>query len=522
MSAPHEPSPPAPPAGAPRHSGLARALDAIERVGNALPNPATLFLIFAGLVAVASWLCAALGVAVIHPRDGSTLEAVNLLTREGVRRMFTEAVRNFMNFAPMGTVLVAMLGIGVAERSGLIGVSLRSLVMAVPRSLLTATVVFAGVMANLAADAGVILLPPLAAQLFAAAGRHPLAGFAAAFAGVAGGFSANLLPNPLDVLLVAFTREAVTASKLLPGYEVQLLGNWIFLAVSTPFLTVIGTWITDRVVEPRLGPWTGERGDHLADPTPDERRGLRAATWALVALLAVVGVFALAPWGPLRAEGATELDRLKPFFDSMVMVITLVFFVPGLAFAFAARKARTDHDVVTMTGDTLATMGTYIVLAFCASQFLAWFNWSNLGAILAIAGADMLKGMGLGGAALVPAFVALAAFINLFVTSASAKWAIMAPVFVPMFALLGFTPEATQVIFRIGDSSTNIVTPLFAYMPFLLAAAQRWDPKAGTGTLISLMLPFSVVFIVLWTLLLLAFYVFGWPIGPGVGMRLPG
>ena len=508
------------PAASARRPLIGRALDAIERIGNALPNPATLFLILAGLVVVASAITAVLGVTAIHPRDGSTISVVNLLSREGIRRMFTEAVRNFTGFAPLGTVLVAMLGIGVAEATGLIGVAMRAFVMAVPRRLLTAAVVFTGVNANQAADAGIIILPPLGALLFAAAGRHPLAGLAAAFAGVSGGFSANLLPSTLDVLLTGFTQEAVNASKLLPGYQVSMLGNYWFMAAATPLLTVVGTWITHRFVEPRLGAWTGETHAPLERLTPEERRGLAAA--AVAALVTALGFLALvAPgWGPLRTEGATTLERLKPFFDSMVILVLLAFFVPGLVYGLVTRKIRSDHDVVRITSDTVATMSAYIVLAFCCAQFVSYFAWSNLGSIVAIAGADSLKALGLEGAPLLIGFVLFAAAMNLLITSSSAMWAIIGPIFVPMFALLGFSPEGTQAVYRVGESATNIITPLLPYMPFVLAAAQRYDRKAGTGTLISLMIPYSVAFLVMWMGLLLLFSTLGWDIGPGVGMRL--
>jgi aminobenzoyl-glutamate transport protein len=512
---------PAPRSGRPkRRPLLTRALDAIERIGNRLPDPATLFVIMAILVLIASWLAERFGVSVVHPKDGSILTAVSLLDRDGIRRIFTDAVRNFMGFAPLGVVLVAMIGIGVAEGSGLITVSLRALVMSMPRSLLTGTIVFAGVNANLAADAGIVMLPPIGAMLFAAAGRHPLAGLAAAFAGVSAGFSANLLPSSLDVLLASLTQEAVNASKLLPGYTVQVLGNYYFLFVSTPLLTVLGTWVTERIVEPRLGRWEGSETSTLAPLTREERRGLIAAFAALAATLGGFAVLALAPWGPLRVEAGGALERLKPFFDSMVIVVMALFFVPGLAYGIASGRIRNDRDVAKMTGDTLATMGTYIVLAFCAAQFVSYFAWSNLGAILAISGAGLLKSIGFQDGPLLVAFVLLTALVNLFMTSASAKWAIMGPVFVPMFVLLGFTPEATQVVFRIGDSSTNIVTPILAYMPFIIAVVERYQPKAGSGTVIAMMIPYSVTFIVFWTALLLVFYGLHWPIGPGVGIRL--
>ncbi len=499
---------------------LVRALDLIERLGNRLPHPVTMFVLFAALVAVVSAIASALGWSAIHPKDGSTIEPVNLLTLSGLRRMFTEATRNFTGFAPLGTVLVAMLGIGVAEGSGLIAAALRALVTRVPARLLTATVVFAGILAHLAADAGIIVLPPLAAILFASVGRHPLAGIAAAFAGVAGGFSASVLPTTLDVLLAGLTQEAVDASRLLPGYKVQLLGNFWFMLSATPVLVVAGTWITHRFVEPRLGKWDVAGHEPPHDLTPAEHRGLWAASLATLVTIALFVLIA-SPIGPLHGEGATLLERLKPFFDSMVTLIMLFFLIPGLAYGIATRTIRNDHDVAKMMSDSMGTMATYIVLAFTAAQFVSWFAWSNLGAIVAITGADGLKRLGFEGAPLLAAFVLFSAGLDVFLASASAKWAILAPVFVPMFTLLGFTPEGTQAVYRIGDSITNVITPLMPYMPFILAYVQRYDPKAGTGTIIAMMLPYSIAFLVLWTSLLLVFYWAGWPIGPGVWLVLP-
>jgi aminobenzoyl-glutamate transport protein len=509
--APHKP---------PRRGFVTRALDAIEAVGNRLPDTATLFVIIAVLILIASWVTARLGVSVIHPRDGSVIQAVDLLTRDGIRRIFTDAVRNFMNFAPLGIVLVAMIGIGVAERTGLITVSLRAMVMSIPRTLLTIAIIFAAMMSHLAGDAGIVLMPPIGAMLFAAAGRHPLAGMAAAFAGVSGGFSANILPSSLDVLLIGFTQEAIDASKLLPGYQAQVLGNYFFLFAATPILTLAGTWITERIVEPRLGAWTGG-GEKLAALTPEEKRGLKAALLALIGVAALLVLLIGPSWAPLKGPGATLLERLKPAFDSMIVLIMLLFFVPGLAYGLASGTIRSDRDVSRMTGETLGTMGTYIALAFAAAQFVNYFAWSNLGAIIAIGGAGLLKSVGFEGPPLLASFILFAASVNLLITSASAKWAIIAPVFVPMFILLGFTPEGTQAVFRVGDSCTNIITPMLPYMPFIIATAQRYKPDAGSGTIVTLMIPYSVVFIVLWSALLMTFYASGWPIGPGVHLTLP-
>ncbi len=500
-------------------SALGRALDLLERVGNRLPDPATIFVLLALLVVVASVVVSQLGVQVPHPKDGTPILAENLLTRENVRRMFTEMVRNFTGFAPLGLVLVAMLGMGVAEGSGLVAASLRGFVTSIPKSMLTAAIVFTGVNANLAADAGIVVLPPLAGLLFLAAGRHPLAGIAAAFAGVAGGFSANLLPSPLDALLAGLTQSAVDASRLLPGYSVGILGNWYFLIVSTFLLTGVGTWVTDRIVEPRLGPWRGESAAR-EENDPRERPALRAAIVAALLCLGLFAVLTLAPWAPLRLSEATGLDAYKPLLESMVVLVMVLFLVPGLAYGWVAGSIRNDRDVMRMMADSMSAMGTYIVLAFVAAQFVNWFAWSNLAAILAISGAQALKSIGLGGPLLLVGLVLVTVFLDMFTASASAKWATMAPLFVPMFVLLGFTPEGTQVVYRIGDSTTNIITPLMPYMPFILAYVKRYDPRAGIGTVIAMMIPYSVAFLITWVLLLLAWGALGWPIGPGVGLYL--
>ncbi len=500
---------------------VARALDLLERIGNRLPEPATIFVILCLIVVVASAIAAHLGVQVPHPKDGTPIFAENLLTRANVRRMFTEAVRNFTGFAPLGLVLVAMLGMGVAEGSGLVAAALRGFVTSIPRTLLTAAIVFTGVNANMAADAGIVVLPPLAALLFLAAGRHPLAGIAAAFAGVAGGFSANLLPTPLDALLAGLSQSALDASKLLPGYPVGILGNWYFLIGSTFVLTAAGTWVTDRIVEPRLGPWDGERPAPAATVDPRERRALLAATLAFAGCLVLFALLCLTPWAPLRAPEGTGLDAYKPLFESIVVLVMVLFLVPGFAYGWVAGTVRTDKDVMRLMAESMSSMGTYIVLAFFAAQFVSWFAWSNLAAILAVTGAQALRAIGLGGPLLMVGLVLVSATLNLFTSSASAKWATMAPVFVPMFVLLGFSPEGTQVIYRIGDSCTNIITPLMPYMPFILAYVRRYESRAGMGTIIALMIPYTVTFLLAWIAVLLTWNALGWPIGPGVGLYLP-
>lgn len=501
---------------------LVRILTRIANAGNKLPDPITLFVIFAGLVVVASWLLAGITEDVVQ-RDGSVRPTTikSLLSGDGIRWMFESAVNNFVTFAPLGKVLTVMIGIGVAERSGLVTIALRILARAVPSSLITATLVFLGVMSSMAADAGYVVLTPLGAVLFAGLGRHPLAGLAAAFAGVSGGFSANLLVTGLDPLLSGLTQEA--ARQIDPTYVVDATANYYFMVASTVLITVIGTLVTTRIVEPMLGKWDQSfAGDDLPsddEPTDRERRAFKwaMATGGLVAL----GLFLLAflPASPLRtavAEGQPGVNALRPFFKSIEVLIALSFIVPGIVYGVMAGTIKSDRDVAKMTSDTMATMGAYIVLAFAAAQFVAYFNWSNLGSVSAVKGAGVLQSIGLEGIPLLIAFLVVAAIINFLVGSASAKWAFMAPIFVPMMMNMGLSPEAVQATYRVGDSITNIITPLLPYLPIIIVFAQKYDRRAGIGTLIASMLPYSIAFGIFWTILLGAWIGFDIPLGPGV------
>ncbi len=493
-------------------------LNTVERGGNALPHPASLFAIFAFLIIIASAIASAWGVSATHPGTGATLTPVNLLSLSGLHRILTSLVTNFTGFAPLGTVLVAMLGIGVMEHSGLMGASLRKLVLSAPPRLLTGVLVFAGIMSNTASELGYVLLVPLAGLIFLGAGRHPLAGMAAAFAGVSGGYSANLLLGTVDPLLAGLSEEA--ARIVDPTYAVNAAANYYFMAVSTPILTVAGTWVTEKIVVPRLGPYAGVSARTGIDVlTPDERRGLR---WALVASLIFVAVIL---WGTVPANGFlrdAETGGLlrSPFLSGIVALIFLSGVFIGTAYGIGAGTFKSDADVMAGMGKSISTLGTYLVLVFFAAQFVAFFNWSNLGIIFAVKGADVLREAALGGVPLMISFILLTAVINLFMGSASAKWAIMAPVFVPMFMLLGYTPELTQAAYRVGDSTTNIISPMMSYFALIVAFFEKYDPKAGIGTLIATMLPYSLVFLVVWSLLLAIWFSFGLPLGPGAGLHL--
>ena len=494
-----------------RKSFLSALLDRIERWGNKLPHPFFLFLLFSLAVLLLSWIAHAFGLSVTHPLTGKPIVAVNLLDRAGIQNIITKAVANFTGFAPLGTVLVAMIGVGVAERSGLFSAALKGLVGSVPPWLITAALVFAGVNASLTVDAGYVILVPLGAVLFSQIGRHPIAGLAAAFAGVSGGFSANLFLTPLDPLLAGLTQEAARLYD--KSYTVPATANYYFMIGSTFLLTLIGTAVNNWIVEPRLGAYRVQHGRGVS-LAAEERRGLRVAAAAVILEIILLLVLTLPDNALLRdAKGGFD-----PFFQGMVVLMALGFLLPGVAYGLTARTIKSNHDVGRMIDETLGTMGSYIALAFAASQFVAYFGWSNLGLILAVSGADLLRASGVSGIPLVIMFIFVCAVIDLFVASASAKWAVIGPVFVPMLMIMGYSPELTQVAYRIGDSFTNIITPLMPYMPLIIAFAQKYEPGVGLGTLLTLMLPYSIAFAIGWTLLLAIWLLLGIPLGPGSGM----
>jgi aminobenzoyl-glutamate transport protein len=503
----------------PPKTWIDRALLAVEKAGNKLPHPGTLFAGLAVLVVIASWIGSKLGLTAVHPATGKTIEVMNLLSIEGLHRMLTQTVSNFTGFAPLGTVLVAMIGIGVAEGSGLLATALRRLVLAAPRRMLTVIVVFAGVMSNAAGEIGYVVLVPLAALLFKAAGRHPVLGLAAGFAGVSGGYSANLLLGTVDPLLAGLTQEA--ARILEPGYVVSPAANYYFLAVSTFLITALGTWVTERVIAPRLGAWSGEEdgsSDAITDLTAAERRGLRFAGLAVAGVVALVLIGIVPESGFLREAGTGSVLN-SPLLKGIVTLIFVGGATAGIAYGVGAGTIRNDADVMKTMGKALETLGTYLVLVFFAAQFVAFFNWSNLGLLVAVNGANFLKSVGLPEIPLFLAFIVLSAVINLFMGSASAKWAVMAPVFVPMLMLLGYSPEVTQAAYRVGDSVTNIISPTMTYFALIIAFLQRYQPKAGIGTLVATMLPYTVTFLIGWSLLFLGWIALDLPFGPGAPLQ---
>jgi aminobenzoyl-glutamate transport protein len=500
---------------------FARSLDYVEIIGNRLPHPATLFALLAVIVVIISWIGHAAGASAEHPVDGTIIEARNLLSGDGIRWMYTNLINNFLKFPPLGYVLVVMIGIGVAEGSGLFTTLIRSLVLSAPPKLVTGAIVFAGILSHLASEAGYVILIPLGAMIFHALGRHPMAGLAAAFCGVSGGFGANFFIGSIDPILAGISQSA--AQMIMPEMVVNPAVNYYFMFVSSFLIVLIGTWVTERIVEPRLGRYEGSAEKlPIVQLTINEKKGLR---WAGIALLLTVVAlaFTIIPQNGIFRDPATGSILHSPFFNGIIIGILLMFFIPGLVYGIIVGTIKSDKQVAKYIGQSMSGMGGYIVLVFFAAQFVYFFNYSNLGIIFAIKGAHGLQSIGLTGITLIVAFVLLSAFINMFMGSASAKWAIMAPVFIPMLMLIDppYHPGLTQAAFRIGDSVTNLITPMMSYFALIVTFAQKYDEKYGIGTIISTMIPYTVLLTLGWVLLLVIWMILGIPLGPDGPLYIP-
>jgi aminobenzoyl-glutamate transport protein len=503
---------------------IQRMLDGIERVGNRLPDPAMLFLILLVVVWLLSWALSGVSFEVIDPRSKAPLTIKNMLAGAAQTQFYADMVRTFVNFHPLGVVLVAMLGIGVAEHTGFINAGLRGLLSVTSRRLLTPMLIAVGILSHVAVDAGYVLVVPLGGVMFYAAGRHPLAGIAAAFAGVSGGFSATFVPGSLEPLLQGLSQAG--AQIIDPSITLNPLNNYFFTTTSTLLIVGVGWFLTDRVIEPRLQSLKldGDLQD-LPSMQPLAQGERRALRWALLAM--VLGVIVLAatsypagsawrnPQGLLGAGNA-------PLMQSIVALIFLLFLLPGVVYGYASGSVKNTRDLIAGMTKAMSGMGYYIVMAFFAAQFIYAFNNSNIGAWIALEGAAGLQAAGVPGGVTIVGIVLLAAFVNLFVGSASAKWALLAPIFVPMLMQLGLSPDLTQAAYRIGDSSTNIITPLMPYFPLVVVFCQRYVKGSGIGTVVATMLPYSVCFITVWTVLLLLFWGLGIPLGLGASYRYPG
>jgi len=503
-----------------------RFLATVEFLGNLLPHPITLFAIFCVAIIVGSGIADFFGLSVVDPRpegakgrapDG-VIEVVSLMSVDGLHRIVTGLVTNFTGFAPLGTVLVAILGVSVAEHSGLLSAAMRNMVMGASKRLVTFMIVLAAILSNTASELGYVVLIPLAAMIFHSLGRHPLAGLAAAFAGVSGGYSANLLLGTIDPLLAGITTPA--AQMIDPTYVVGAEANWYFMIVSTFLIAILGTVITEKIVEPRLGKYDpSEASVDLSENTvekitPLEKKGLR---WAGITFLLMSALLALSivPENGILRNPETGLVAGSPFLKGIVAFIFITFAIPGFVYGKVIGTMKNDRDVIDAMAKSISSMGLYIVLVFFAAQFVAFFKWTNFGTIIAIKGAALLQALNLTGPEVFVGFILMCALINLSLGSSSAQWAATAPIFVPMLMLIGYAPETIQAAYRIGDSVTNLITPMMSYFGLILAVAAKYKKDMGIGTLVATMLPYSIVFLVGWVVL---FYVwvfgFGLPVGP--------
>ena len=506
---------------------FAKFLATVEWLGNLLPHPVTLFAMFALGIVLLSGILGYFDVSVIDPRpegakgreaDG-VIEVISLMNAEGLQKIVTGLVTNFTGFAPLGTVLVALLGVSVAEHSGLLQTAMRSLVVNASRRMVTVVIVFAGIISNTASELGYVVLIPLAAMIFHSLGRHPLAGLAAAFAGVSGGYSANLLLGTVDPLLSGITESA--AHMIDPDYVVGPEVNWYFMFISTFAVAFMGAFVTEKIVEPRLGKYDPSEAaveleePKIEQPTDQEKKALRMAG---LAFLSVCGVLALTvvPESGILRHPETGAVAGSPFLKGIVVFIFVTFAIPGFVYGRYAGTMKNDKDIINAMAKSMGSMGLYITLVFFAAQFVAFFKWTNLGTVMAVKGATFLQAVGLDGPAVFVLFILMCGMVNLSLGSASAQWAVTAPIFVPMLMLIGFAPEVIQAAYRIGDSVTNLITPMMSYFGLILAVAARYKKDLGMGTLIATMLPYSMVYIVGWTALFyLWVFVLGMPVGPG-------
>ena len=497
-------------------------LGTIERIGNRLPHPATLFVLALITIMVLSALAANSGWSIEKPQLSTVdeareiVQANNLLSSAGLWWLLSHMVENFIQFPPLGIVLVGMLGIGIAERSGFIPALLARLSTNIPAKFLSPAVMFLGIVSSVGLDAGYVVLPPIAAALYQAAGRSPLAGIAVAFAGISAGFSANVIVTAIDPLLAGFTEAG--ANFIDPDYRVAATANWWFMAVSALLLTVLGWCVSALFVEPRLtaANTTENHANSSALPSTDlDERALRAALGSLAALLLLVALAIWMPNAPLNGVGA----RFSRWIEATVPLIFILFFVPGVVYGYVSGQFKRERDVADAMGATFADLGPYIVLAFFAAQFIEAFKYSRLGEMLAISGGQLLVELSLPTSGLLVGFIIIVMIGNLLIGSASAKYAFFAPVFVPMLMYVGISPELTQAAYRVGDSTTNIITPLNPYMVIIVALMQRYRPSAGVGSIVAMMLPYTVAFAIAWIALLLIWLTLNVPLGPGGPLR---
>ncbi|MEH0875430.1 p-aminobenzoyl-glutamate transporter [Pectobacterium cacticida] len=490
----------------------------IERVGNKIPNPFLLFIYLIAVLMMASALFSWLGLSATNPANGEVVRVKNLLSVEALQWMLPNVIKNFSGFAPLGAILALVLGAGLAERVGLLQALMYKMASYVSARYASYMVLFIAFFSHISSDAALVVMPPLGALIFLAVGRHPVAGLLAAIAGVGSGFTANMLIVTTDVLLSGLSTEA--AKVIDPAVHVSVVDNWFFMSASVVLLTVVGALLTDKFIEPRLPPYKGEYNAALSVLTPEQNRGLRASGIAALVFLALVALLVVPEWGPLR-DPVLHTVMPSPFIRGIVPLIILFFFAVSIPYGIVTKQIKTQNDLPQLMIDPMKGMAGFIVMVFPLSQFVAFFNWSNMGKFIAIGLTDLLEAIGMTG---MPAFIGLiflSAFLCMFIASGSAIWSILAPIFVPMFMLLGFHPAFAQIVFRVADSSVIPLAPVSPFLPLFLSFLQRYNKEAKLGTYYSLVIPYPIVFFTAWLLLLIVWYLLGLPIGPGVYPHLP-
>ncbi|WP_308421252.1 AbgT family transporter [Psychrobacillus lasiicapitis] len=495
---------------------FSKFLSFIEKVGNKLPHPFILFFYLTVLLVILSWILSLFKAAVVHPNTQEMVAVKSIISGEGIQFILSDTLKNFTGFAPLGLVLTIMLGIGLAEKVGLLEMLMKRAILSTPKKIITFAVFFIGILGNVASDAAFVVIPPLAALVFLSVGRHPIAGLAVGLASTGIGFSANILIAGTDALLSGISTEI--SKGINPDVIVTPLDNWFFMSISTFVLAALGTLITEKYVEPRLGVYKGEQQSISKDISPLEKRGLRNSFISAIVFIAVIVGGMLIPNSPLLNEDGTILR--SPFLSGIVPILFLFFLVVGITYGVSTKKIQSSADIPKLMTEAIGSLSGYIVLIFMIAQFVAYFNWSNIAIWLAVHSADLLTTLNMTNVFVIVLFVLLTAFLSLFIISGSALWSLVGPVFVPLFMVLGYHPAFIQLAYRIGESSTNMVTPLNPYFAIILSFMHVYDKKAGIGTLMSLMIPYTIGFLIIWTILMLVFALFGIPIGPGVSLYL--
>lgn len=493
-----------------------RFLATVERLGNKVPHPIILFTIFCAVLMVISHIMYMMNTYVIF--DGVSGEQIvyveSLLTTEGIRFIFTSAVSNYQNMPAKAVILVAMLGVGVAEGVGLIGSLIKKSLLGAPPKFVTVALVFIGLFSSIAADAGYLVVIPLGATIFLSMGRHPLAGLAAAFAGVAAGFGANIIITPVDGLLVAITNEAIALVD--PTMQLDMASNFYFGFVSTIVIGITASLVTIKVIEPRLGKYEGDAKPEGSNKlTAEENRGLRFALFGFLATAGFIALITVPQGSALRHPVTNEVFSGSPFMDSLVFLIMIIFLMPGIAYAFGAGTAKKVSDVIPHAVKAVSDMGSLLAILFFIAQFTQYINYTRIGTVVAVQGALALETIGLTGITLIVAFIILCIFLNLLISGMITKWAVFAPIFIPMLMQMGVSPAMTQAAYRIGDSTSNVINPIMGYFPLIVAFAQKYQKDAGVGTIIALMIPYTIIVTIAWIVLLVLWYIVDLPLGPG-------